>query len=133
MRFEMKLTQNTKESVLQKFITEFQKLCEGKKNFNLALQATKKGIRLHLYTCKGLQEDIYVYVRTKKTLNELVSTINFALMLHANVEISVSNEDGMLFFDIDEEKNSIPHQHSKNNASVYYRVKKFAKSFGLTV
>lgn len=104
MRLEIKLTQATDETKLSKFISEVHRLSDNKKTFNFACQNSRVGIKLYLYTCKGIQDETYVCVRQKKTLNELVSTLNYAMMLHASVQLSVSND--FLSFNFDKDKNS---------------------------
>ncbi len=104
MRLEIRLLQATKDAKLTKFITEVNRLCEGKKTFNFACQGSKFGIKLYLYTCKGLQEETYVYVKQKKTLNEIIATLNYAVMLHASMQLSIL--DGVLCFDLIKDDNS---------------------------
>lgn len=93
IRLEIKLVRVTQS--LFTLMDNVHRLCNNKKSFIFRF---KRGNRLYLDTCMGLQNEYYVCVKDLSDINLHVATLNYALALNAQFNLSLDNK--ILYFDI---------------------------------
>ncbi|MCI8481654.1 MAG: hypothetical protein HFJ27_00775 [Clostridia bacterium] len=93
MTVKIELARQTDELFL--FIGETHRLCEESKSFAFTCI---RGCKLFLKTCKGLQRDAYACISSREEAEPIVTTLNYAVALQANLQISLDHK--ILYFDI---------------------------------
>ena len=93
MTVKIELARQTNELFL--FIGETHRLCHELKSFTFTCV---RGSKLFLRTCKGLRKEAYACIINKEEAEPIVSTLNYAVALQANLQISLDHK--ILYFDI---------------------------------
>ena len=77
------------------FMGEVHRLCSEHKSFIFGF---KRGYKLYLETCKGLQKKAYACVAERESIEYIIATLNYAVALQSSLLLSLDN--GVLCFEI---------------------------------
>ena len=86
MTVNIELARQTTELFL--LIGEVHRLCNDAKSFGLRF---KRGHKLFLKTCKGLQSNCYACVANRNAVEPITTVLNYAIALQADLNISLDH------------------------------------------